>query len=265
MTDGATDVRREVPLAAILVAVVVALAETLGGWALAGGIGLGLDPIGLVLVGLSVAVGRPARAGSAAGLLAAGALLGDWSGGVVHAVAGFVATALAVRLWPRRDGDGSGRVGVPAWLLRYGFVAAVAVLAFAATSAWLSDVIGRATFAVTVRRTVLTALPPALLGAPLVRPVVQRASGRPWRDPGGPIPRRSRVLLAATVACWTLGGYVGSFLFGALELAPPGSVGRRISPAFEAFVALWGPGGTYAQLLLGMAAVAVLTVLLRRE
>jgi hypothetical protein len=265
MTDTSHDPRREVPLAAILVAVVVALAETLGGWALAGGIGLGLDPIGLVLVGLSVAVGRPARAGSAAGLLAAGALLGDWSGGVVHAVAGFVATALAVRLWPRRDGDGSGRVGVPAWLLRYGFVAAVAVLAFAATSAWLSDVIGRATFAVTVRRTVLTALPLALLGAPLVRPVVERASGRPWRDPGAPLPRRSRVLLAATVACWTLGGYVGSFLFGALELAPPGSVGRRISPAFESFVALWGPGGTYAQLLLGMAAVAVLTVLLRRE
>ena len=265
MTDTSHDGRREVPLAAILVAVVVALAETLGGWALAGGVGLGLDPIGLVLVALSIAVGRPARPGSAAGLLAAGALLGDWSGGVVHAVAGFVATALAVRLWPRRDGDGSGRAAVPAWLLRYGLVATVAVLAFAATSAWLSDVIGRAAFAVTVPRTVLTTLPPALLGAPLVRPVVEWASGRPWRDPGAPVARRSRVLLAATVVCWTLAGYVGSSLFGALELAPTGSVGRRISPSFEAFVALWGPGGTYAQLLLGVAAVVVLAVVLRRE
>ena len=65
--------------------------------------------------------------------------------------------------------------------------------------------------------------------------------------------------------CWAVVGYVGSFLFRTVEQAPEGAFARRFSPTVEAFIALWGPGGTYAQLLLGIVALAVLAVVLRRD
>lgn len=262
MTDGTTDVRSEVIVTATLVAVVVALSETVGRWVVAGGLGLDVDPVGLVLVSLAVVVGRPARPGSAAGMFVAGALLGDWYGGVVGAVAAFVATAVAVRLWTCPSGG--GRDEWLSWSLRYGVVAVATVLAFAATGAWFSDVAGRAAFGTVVGRTVVSTLPVTLLGAPLVRWIAERAPDRSPRASGEPTTAQS-VVVVATLACWVVGGYVGSFLFRALAMAPSGSVGRRISPVVEAFAALLGWQGTYAQLVLGILALTMLTITFHRN
>ena len=263
MNEGISVVRSDAVRTAARVAVVVALVETIGHWAVAAGLGLGVDPLGLALVALAIVVGRPAQSGSAAGLLVAGVLLGDWSGGVVAATAGFVSTAVVVGLWPHEGANDDAGWGV--WLLRYGLVASTAVLGFAATSAWVADIVGRAAFSVTVGRTLVTTLPLALLGAPLVKVAAEQVPGTPQWSPSHPMTRRSRAVVVGTVLCWTVGGYVGSFLFRALGQAPPGAVGRRISPLVGTFVDLWGPQGTYAQLLLGTMALAVLGVVFRRE
>jgi len=246
-----------------LVAAVVVVAGTLGRWSLAAGFGLGARPVGLVLVGAAVVVGRPARLGGAAGLLATGLLVGDWSGGVVDAIAAYVATVVAVRLWAREDDR--REVGWAGWLLRYGAVAVGGVLVFASTGALLFDLLGRAPFSIAVRRTVTASLPLALLGAPLVRMAGERATGTDWSVPGAPVTGRSRRILLGTVVCWSLAGYVGSVLFRVIGLSPSGSLGRRIAPAFEAFVTVWGPQGVWAQLLLGLVALGVIAVVLRAE
>ena len=247
---------------ALTVAVAVALTDTVGRWAASVALGTGVQPIGFVLVAAALVTGRPARWGSAAGLFAAGVVLGDWTGAVVHANAAFVATTIAVRLWDRSDGRD---VGWMAWLPSYVVVAVTALFAFAATSAVLSDVLGRVAFGSTLGRIIVTTLPLALVGAPVVRPLVERAAGTPWSLPGRSLSGRSRTVVVGTVLCWAVGGYVGSLLFGAVEQAPEGAFARRFSPAVEAFIALWGPGGTYAQLLLGVAALAVVAVVLRRS
>lgn len=262
VTDGLDDARDAVAPAAIA-AVVVALADTLGRWALAGVVEPGLDPVGAALVAVALAVGRPARSGSAVGLLVTGALLGDWTGGAVGAVAGFVAVTVAVRLWTYREER--ARVGLPVWLLRYALVATVTVLTFASTSAWLADALGRAAFGVVVGRVVVATLPFALLGGPFVRPVVARSPALPWGEPGRSVTGRERGVVVVVIVCWALAGYVASFVFGALALAPPGSIGRRLSPALETFVSLWGWQGTYAQLLLGAVALLVLAATFRGE
>lgn len=243
-------------------AVVVALADTVGRWVAVAALGTGARPVGFALVAAALVVGRPARWGSAAGLLAAGVLLGDWAGGVVRAAAAFAATTVAVRLWIR---GGDRDAGWLEWLPSYVVVATTVVLAFAATSATLSDVLGRAAFGVALERIVATTLPLALVGAPLVRPIAERAAGTSWSLPSRPLPGRSRAVVVGTVLCWTVGGYVGGFLFATVEQAPEGAFARRFSPSLETFISLWGPRGTYAQLLLGAAALAVLAVVLRQD
>lgn len=263
MGNGFTRIRNETPWPVILVAIAVTFSDTAGQWLVAGGFGLGIDPIGFVLVALAVVVGRPARSGSPVGLLVSGLLLGDWSGGVISAIAGYVATVTAIRLWARGNGDDD--IGMIEWLLWYGIVAVAAVFAFAATSAWLSDILGQGAFSVLVGRTIVNTLPLSLLGAPLVRPVIKRVSEAPWRELGFPVTGRSKVLLVGIVVLWTIAGYVGSFLFRAVELAPPGSIGRRVSPVVESFVGLWGWQGVYAQLLLGGIALLLLGLTFRRN
>jgi hypothetical protein len=169
--------RGSVPRTALTVAGAVALADTVGRWGAVAALGTDVRPIGFVLVAVALVAGRPARWGSAAGLFATGALLGDWTGGVVHAIAAFAATTVAVRLWVPGNDRG---VGWMEWLPSYVVVAVTVVFAFAATSAALSDVLGRAAFGSTLARTVVTTLPLALAGAPLVRPVVERAAGTSW-------------------------------------------------------------------------------------
>lgn len=257
------DEKAEVARTVVLVATVVVLTDTVARWALVAGVGLGVRPIGLGLVAAAVVVGKPARWGSAVGLLAVGLFLGDWTAGVVGAIAAYVATVLAVRTWAgggeARDGPWSG------WLLRYGVVAIVAVFAFVAVESWLFDVLGRAAFSVTAPRAVVTTIPLAILGAPLVRPVARRTERTSWEVPERPMSERSRVIAAVTVVCWVVFGYVGSTLFRFIGQAPPGSVGRRISRTLGAFVGLWGRQGTYAELLLGLLALVVLAAVLRWE
>lgn len=263
MLGETVDEKAEVARTVLLVAAVVVLADTVARWTIAAGVGLGVRPIGFGLAAAAVVVGRPARWGSAVGLLAAGLFLGDWTGGVVNAIAAYVATVLAVRTWA--SGGEDQDMSWSEWLLRYGVVAIVTVFAFIAVESWLFDVLGRAAFSVTVPRAVMTIVPLAVLGAPLVRPVARRAARASWEVPGRPLSERSRVIVVATVLCWVVFGYIGSALFRFIGQAPPGSVGRRISPALETFVGLWGQQGTYAELLLGLLALVVLAVVLRRE
>ena len=63
----------------VSIAILVAISNTLVQWILTAGIGVGIRPIGLVIVAAAVVVGKPARWGSAAGLLVTGALLSGWN------------------------------------------------------------------------------------------------------------------------------------------------------------------------------------------
>ena len=260
--DEITDGKGEAARRMLPVAIVLFLSNTVAKWAIVAGLGLDIRPLGLGLVAAAVAVGRPARWGSAVGLLAAGLLLGDWTGGVVYAISAYVATTLGVRLWARSDGSRDSAWSD--WMLRYGLVAVGTAFAFIAMESWLFDVLGRAAFSVTVPRAVMTTVPFAVLGTPLVRPVARRATGTAWEVPGRPMSEWSQAIVVATVLGWTVLGYVSSALFRLIEQAPPGSIGRRISPALETFLGLWGDQGMYAELLLGLLALAGLAVVLRR-
>lgn len=249
----------------LLIAVVVALTGTASQWALAAIVGPRLRPVVLVVVIAAVVAGRPAKWGSATGLLAAGALLGDWPGGVARALAAFVATVVAVRLWAREDGARIADAGRYAWFVRYGIAAVGAALAFVAVEAWLLDLLGWISFGAVVPRTVVAGLSLVLLGAPIARVVVQRVANAEWRDPADPVSPRTRAAVVAIVSLWIVVGYVSSFVLRAAELVPREELGNRLSPAVEWFVVLWGPRGSYAQFLLGLAALVTIAAVLRRS
>lgn len=245
----------------LLVGAGVALLATVGQWLVAAGVGLWIRPVGLAVVAAGVVAGRPARWGSAGALFLVGLLFGGPSAGVAWAVAGFAAAAVSARLWvhDERPGEEWG-----SWTLRYVVVAVGGVLVLAATNAWLLDVLGRAAFSLTVGGAVVANLPLAVVGAPLVRLAVEHTDVRQEvpRARSPTVTTRAAVVLVAL--CWTVGGYAGSFLFRVVEQVPSGGIARELSPAIEAFVAVWGWQGTHAQLVLGLVALAVVGLLLRR-
>lgn len=245
----------------LLVAAGVSLVVTVLQWTIAAGSGLSIRPVGFAVVAAAVVAGRPARWGSAAPLLLAGFFATGWANGVAWAIAAFVAAAVSTRLW---GGDEEREEGWVPWMLRYAVVAVGGVLVFAATSSWLLDVFGRVAFSITVERTVVTNLPLALAGAPLVRLAAEYTGegGRKVTSGRPSVKTRAGVVLVAL--CWVVGGYVGSFLFRIVERVPPGSLERRFSTAVSEFVGLWGRQGTYAQFLLGLVALATIGLLLRR-
>jgi hypothetical protein len=247
----------------LLVGASVALVATVGQWVVAAGVGLWLRPTGFAVVAAGIVAGRPARWGSAVGLLVAGTLLGAYSSSVAWALAAFAAAAVSARLWARDDEGSEG--GYLSWLVRYVLVAVGGVVVFAATSAWLLDVLGRAAFSVTAARTVSTNLPLALAGAPFVRLGLERAEAHDWGVRGRPLTASTRVAVILIALLWTVGGEVGSLLFRAVQRVPSASLSRRISPAVEEFVTLWGWQGMYAQFALGAVALAAIGLLLRRR
>lgn len=252
---------RSAPWSVILpVVAVVALADTFVQWAVTATAGPGFQVTGFAVVAAAVVAGRPARWGSAAGLLCVGVLFGSWATAVTWAVAAFATTTVVVRLWVR---DGADPEGWLVWTGRYAFVALVGILLFGATAAWLLDLLGRAAFSVTVGRTLIGNLPLAVLGAPLVR-AASRRTPRGGTDPERPVTGPMRVGVALVALVWVVGGFVGSFLFRTVWQVPPGEIGRQFSPALERLLFLWGWQGTYAQLALGLVAVAVIASLLRR-
>jgi hypothetical protein len=245
----------------LLVGAGVALFATVGQWLVAAGVGLWIRPVGLAVVAAGVVAGRPARWGVAGALFLVGLLFGGPSVGVVWAIAGFAAAAVSTRLWVH---DERPEEGWGSWALRYVVVAVAGVLVLAATSSWLLDVLGRGAFSLTVGETVVTNLPLAAVGAPLVRLAVGHVdvrSGAPRTRPPTATTRAAVILVAL---CWTVGGYVGSFLFRVVEQIPSGGIARELSPAIEAFVAVWGWQGTYAQLVLGLVSLTAVALLLRR-
>ncbi|MEF8843708.1 MAG: hypothetical protein V5A62_19130 [Haloarculaceae archaeon] len=247
----------------LLVGGSVALVATVGQWGVAAGVGLWLRPTGFAVVAAGILAGRPARWGSAVGLLVAGTLLGAFSSSVAWALAAFAAAAVSARLWARDDEGREG--GSRSWLVRYVVVAVGGVVVFAATSAWLLDALGRAAFSVTAARTVSTNLPVALAGAPVVRLGLERAGEHDWRVHGRPLTASTRAAVILIALLWTVGGELGSFLFRVVQRVPPASLARRFPPAVVEFVTLWGWQGTYAQFSLGAVALAAIGLLLRRR
>jgi hypothetical protein len=239
----------------------VALVDTVGQWLIVTRVGLWIRPLGLFIIAATVVLGTAARWGGASALIALGVLQGDWTGGVVSAVAAFVAMTITARLWgPDRD--------VPetpvAWVLRYAVVAVVGASAFATMSAWLLDVLGRSAFSVTVVPALAAQVPLAVAGAPVVRPIFERTRRSDWKSSLPAATATDRRIVLGVVLCWVCAGYLGSFLFRTVARVPGAELGPRLSPAIESFVLLWGPQGTYAQLLLGLVSLATIAIALRR-
>jgi hypothetical protein len=253
---------RNVPWGSILsVLAVFAVTDTLVQWAVTAVAGPRFQVAGFIVVAAAVVVGRPARWGSAAGLLCVGVLFGTWATAVTCAIAAFLTTTVVIRLWAHDEVDAGGWIP---WARRYVFVATVGVLLFAATAAWLLDVLGWAAFSVTVGQTMAANLPLALAGAPLVRAVSDLTPKGGQAEAERPVTGAKRGFVAIVTLVWIVSGSVGSFLFRAARLVPSGRIGRRFHPSLETFIFLWGWQGTYAQLVLGLVVVAVLAGLLRR-
>jgi hypothetical protein len=245
----------------LLVGTGVALATTVGQWTVTTGIGPWMRPVGFAVIAAGILAGRPAKWGVAAGLLLTGVLTTGWSTGVTWAVAGFVTASISTRLWARDDGERDESWS--AWAFRYGVVVMSGVLMFAATSAWLFDVLGRAAFSVTVGWTVATNLPMAVLGAPFIRLALEYVGEGERGLRASPTPR-IRAAVVLIVLGWTVGGYVGGFLFRVVELVSRGGIAERLGPAVEGFITIWGWQGTHAQLLLGIVSLTMIELLLKR-
>lgn len=246
----------------VSVAILVAISNTLVQWVLTAGIGVGIRPIGLVIVAAAVVVGKPARWGSAAGLLVTGALLSGWTYGVIWAISAFATAAVAGRLWVR-DGRDRDR-GAVNWYLRYCGAALGGVVVLATTSAWLLDVLGQAAFSLTVGPTLAATLPLAIVGGPLVRLAVTRTDWNRWSVRGAAPSTTARLIAVLVAACWAVFGYLGSFLFRITDQMAPTILARQFPASVLSFIRLWGDQGTYAQALLGVVSLALLWILLRR-
>lgn len=249
--------------AVLLIGVVVALASTASQWALTAIVGPWLQPVVLVVFIVAIVAGKLAKWGSATGLLVAGALLGDWSGGVACALAAFIATVVAVRLWAHEDSARTTSARWHAWFIRYATAGTGAALVFAAVEAWFLDMFGRISFGAIISRTVVASLPLVLLGAPVAWIVLQRVANIEWRTPAEPMNKPTRAFIIAIASLWIVAGYVSSFVFRAAELVPQDELGNRLSPTIEWFIVLWGPQGSYAQLLLGMVSLVTIGAVLR--
>jgi hypothetical protein len=240
---------------------VTILVDTVGAWALSATVGVGVRPFALLVVLTTMAVGATARYGLAVGLLGSGALLSDWTGGVISAVAAFAAAAVYSRLW-------YGRAETNGWLrplVRYEVAAVLATLTLAATSAWLADVLGAAVFSTVLARSLTANLPLAVLGAPVGWLLADLGAGRRWRTATRGLSSTGRLLVAGVLVAWTVGGYLSSFLFQATSLVPIELFGRRLGTAAETVVVLGGPQGRNVVFLVGATAIVVLFVILRRE
>lgn len=253
---------RNVPWGSILpVLAVIVVADALVQWGVTAVAGPGVQVTGFIVVAAAVIIGRPARWGSAAGLLCVGVIFGAWATAVTCAIAAFLTTTVIVRLWAHSEVDAMGWI---AWAGRYVFVATVGVLLFVATAAWLLDVLSWAAFSVTIGQTLVANLPLAVAGAPLIRAVSDLTPEGRQAEPERPVTGAKRGGVALVTLVWIVSGSVGSFLFRAARLVPSGKIGRRFHPGLETFIFLWGWQGTYAQLVLGLVVVAVLAGLLRR-
>jgi hypothetical protein len=236
---------------------VTVLVDTVGQWALAAIGGTSLQPLALLVVVATVTVGAVAQWGLVGGLLAAGFIVGDWTGGVVNAFAALVAVVVCQRVWTAREGY--------RWLGRFVMAAVAATLTVAAAAAWLSELLGIAPFSVVVVPSVTGNLGLALLGAPVAWVLSDIVTGRDWRVEREAVSTRGTVLTFGVLALWVGGGYLGSFAYRAAGTVPVAVFGQRLGRVAERVVVLGGPQGRSAVLLLGVAAVLALAFTFRYD
>ncbi|WP_152042651.1 hypothetical protein [Salinigranum salinum] len=236
---------------------VTVLVDTVGRWALAAVGGTSLQPLALLIVLATVAVGATARWGLVVGLLVAGLVLGDWTGGVVHAFAALTAVVVCQRVWATREGY--------RWLGRYVAAAVSTTLALAAAAAWLSELLGVAPFSVAVVPSVVENLVPALLGAPAAWILSDVGRDRGWRVETEALSTRETALMFGVLAVWVGGGYLGSFVYRAAGTVPVAVFGQRLGRTAEWVIVLGGPQGRYAVLVFGVAAMLALAVTLQYD
>lgn len=241
-----------------LVVGVTLLADTVGRWLLTAAFGTGMRPLALLIVLATVTVGSTARWGLAVGLLGSGLLLGDWTGGVLSALAAFAAAMLCVRLWAPSPGDSS-----LIWLLRYATVAVITALTLTAITAWLSDLFGVTAFSIVVAQSLMGHVILALLGAPIARLSADVGVTTGRRVGREDVSVRGLVLLLVVLVIWIGGGALGSFIYQAANTVPAAVFGRRLASVAEQVVVLGGPQGRYAVTALSVVAVAALVAVLR--
>lgn len=240
----------------VAVAVLTVLVDTAGRWALTAAVGVGVRPLALLVVLATAAVGARARWGLAVGLLGSGLLLSDWSGGVVTAIAAFAAAAVCARLGvgPRPQTERHW------WFAHVAAVVVLSTLTLGATAAWLSDTLGVAAFSIVVARSVTTNAPLALLGIPAVLAVAAVGQGRGWRGAihSEWLPTRRTLLAGVVLVVWTGGGYVGSFMYRAVNTVPLDTFARRFGTVAVMIIRAGGPQGRVAVFCLGVVAIGAL-------
>ena len=240
----------------VAVAVLAIVVDTVGRWALTAVVGVGVRPLALLVVLVTAAVGSRARWGLAVGLLGSGLLLSDWSGGVVIAIAAFAAATICGRLGvgPRPQTEHHW------WFVHVAVVAVLSTLTLGATAAWLSDVLGVATFSIVVARSITTNAPLAVLGIPAVMAVAAVGRRRGWTGPAHAewLPTKRTLLAGVVLVVWVGGGYVGSFMYRAVGTIPLDTFARRFGTVAVMVIRAGGPQGRFAVFCLGVVAIGAL-------
>lgn len=255
----------------VAVALAVLLVETGGRWLLTATVGLGVRPTGAVVAVLAVVFGPAAAPGAFLGALLAGLATGGTAPALASAAGvavGVVLTGAAAR------GFGPGGTAAPRrWTLEYLFVVTCGVCVAAATSGLLSGLADVGPFQLVVGRFLATNLPLALAVAPVAWYLLRGpgaaglgldgvdATGSRETTRSGPLSsarRRAAVFGVASVG-WVLAGYAIGFVFRATERVPASRIGDRLVPAAGRFLELVGPRGVLLQVLLGLAALSLLT------
>ena len=260
----------------VAVALAVLLAETAGRWLLTATAGLGVRPTGAVVALGAVLLGPAAAPGAFLGALLAGLA----TAGIPTALASAVGVAVAVALGGAAVAEfGPGRTGSGrAWAAGYVLVVTCAVCVAAAVVALGSGLLGVAPFQLVVERFLATNLPLALAVGPLAWYATRgsRASGLGLGvgngstapdTPGSGLladDRRRAVVFGVASVGWVVAGYALGFVFRATERVPAERIGDRLVPAAARFLELVGPRGIVLQVLLGLVALSVLFVSVRR-
>jgi hypothetical protein len=187
--------------------------------------------------------------------------VGNWTGGVITAVAAFAAVGVCVRIGGLRQPDSS----LAEWVPRYAAVAVITASTLVAVTAWLSDLFGVTAFSIVVAQSLTGTIALALLGAPLAWLSADVGVTGDWAADRESVSVRGLALLLVVLVVWVGGGALGSFMYQAANTVSASVFRQRLGTIAEQVVVLGGPQGRYAVTALSVVAVLTLVAVLRYE
>jgi hypothetical protein len=230
-----------------------AVTTTLGEWLVSSLVGSSVQLLGFAIVTLTVLFGRRARWGIVLGVLGAGLLLVGTTVATTEAFAALVASVVCGRLWVESRVDVDWR----AWSLRYAAAAIVTALAVGTATAWLAELLGTASFFISLSSVVAMNLPASIVGLPVAWTLTRLGDESVWNPSHTMESSRTRLLTTGAVSCWALVGAALSGFVAFARLASVEAIGRRLHVVAEVISRLAVANEQPIHVVVGLAALAV--------